>query len=564
MTDRNQFAGALLDALGAPNNDSTLGFLVAWMAREGTSAANNPLATTEPAPGATDFNSVGVKNYPDEATGVQATVATLEGGYPGIVGDLRAGDGGAAGQEHAELSKWSGGGYDTIGAGGPNAPIPQGDHMSGESWLSSFGQGVGQIIVDLLTIVGLGLGGGQAAAAPELLNLEQDAFKVNQTRILTPDQLAAAVLKNQIDGTQAQQEATLSGLNESRFGVLLETIGNPPGPQELLTMLRRGTINEGSAVQGLRESYLRNEWVPFLLDLVAEILSTDEAVTAAVQNHLAYDDAATAAQRNGVGRDVFDVMYQNAGNPPGPQQMLALWVRGYVDEATVDQALRESRLKDKYIDAIKKLAIRKIPLRSVVQLLNAGAINDAQATQYLKELGYSDADTAALIAGHKATGTTAQKELSVSAIRQLFTDNLIDGTEAVQDLVAIKYDPVAAQQLVSLWSTETARAVRTNGISRTRSLYEARHIDRQTASNTLDRLAVPPGLRDQMLATWDLGIASVVKTLTPTDICGAGRLGVFQPSEVLSRLQAEGYSADDALTFAYVHRGIAQPSTTGA
>ena len=61
--------------MGAPLTDRNVYFLVAWMDMEGTSAKWNPLATTTRGSGASDFNSVGVKNYPNDAIGM------VEGGF---------------------------------------------------------------------------------------------------------------------------------------------------------------------------------------------------------------------------------------------------------------------------------------------------------------------------------------------------------------------------------------------------------------------------------------------------------------------------------------------------
>lgn len=67
-------------------------FLGAWQLAEGGTAAFNPLNTTEPWAGATNYNSVGVKNYRTGSDGIAATVATLlNGHYTNIVHDLRDG-----------------------------------------------------------------------------------------------------------------------------------------------------------------------------------------------------------------------------------------------------------------------------------------------------------------------------------------------------------------------------------------------------------------------------------------------------------------------------------------
>ena len=58
----------------------------AWQKAEGGTARFNAWNTTEPWPGATNYNPQGVKNYPNAATGTAATVATLKNGlYPRMV-----------------------------------------------------------------------------------------------------------------------------------------------------------------------------------------------------------------------------------------------------------------------------------------------------------------------------------------------------------------------------------------------------------------------------------------------------------------------------------------------
>src|SRR5215469_8840080 len=82
----------LLRAIHAKGNTQNRRLLQAWAKCEGGTATYNPLNTTEPWPGATDYNAVGVKNYPNGAAGIAATAATLVNGhYDGIVHDLRAG-----------------------------------------------------------------------------------------------------------------------------------------------------------------------------------------------------------------------------------------------------------------------------------------------------------------------------------------------------------------------------------------------------------------------------------------------------------------------------------------
>ena len=82
----------LLHAIHAPYTRPNRALLAAWERAEGGTACFNPLNTTEPWKGATDYNDAGVKNYPNGGAGIAATAATLVNGhYEGIVKDLRNG-----------------------------------------------------------------------------------------------------------------------------------------------------------------------------------------------------------------------------------------------------------------------------------------------------------------------------------------------------------------------------------------------------------------------------------------------------------------------------------------
>ena len=81
-----QFAVALLRQGQWPVSGNNVCALMAWEAAEGGhfvagASRYNPLNTTQSMPGDSIFNSVGVRNYPDWATGLTATTQTLSLGF---------------------------------------------------------------------------------------------------------------------------------------------------------------------------------------------------------------------------------------------------------------------------------------------------------------------------------------------------------------------------------------------------------------------------------------------------------------------------------------------------
>lgn len=113
--DRARFYRRLLEKLDAPRNEKNLAALTAWGECEGSDAAFNPLDTTQHADGATPYNTFGdppnemhVWNYPNEDTGLRATVETLRNGhYPHILAALKEGNGRVCfGEARAEMHTW--------------------------------------------------------------------------------------------------------------------------------------------------------------------------------------------------------------------------------------------------------------------------------------------------------------------------------------------------------------------------------------------------------------------------------------------------------------------------
>lgn len=102
----NDWPGRLLAGIGAPVTRGNMVFIRLWEQAEGSKARWNPLATSLPAPGATDFNSHGVKHYPSEQVGLDATITTLRHPrYTAVVEALKSGDANAAARAVVE-SKW--------------------------------------------------------------------------------------------------------------------------------------------------------------------------------------------------------------------------------------------------------------------------------------------------------------------------------------------------------------------------------------------------------------------------------------------------------------------------
>lgn len=108
--DPLQFSKDVLSRIGAPHTEQNLAVMQAWIKAEGTRAQFNPLATTRRAEGATNFNSVGVKNFVSYEQGVETTVGAITNGlYDHVIAALRRGNDAFAVADAIANSKWGSG-----------------------------------------------------------------------------------------------------------------------------------------------------------------------------------------------------------------------------------------------------------------------------------------------------------------------------------------------------------------------------------------------------------------------------------------------------------------------
>lgn len=141
---REQWAKDFLIRMGNPiPSQDVIDWVVGWTVYEtvaNSGAKYNLLNTTQNMPGATDFNSVGVKNYTSYAQGIQANQLTVQNGRYGFLSqalftnDIKSLNPPTAGVQ-SDLHTWCGGcgygvGFSGMGPAHRNDAFDYGDATS--------------------------------------------------------------------------------------------------------------------------------------------------------------------------------------------------------------------------------------------------------------------------------------------------------------------------------------------------------------------------------------------------------------------------------------------------
>jgi hypothetical protein len=403
----------------------------------------------------------------------------------------------------------------------------------------------------------------QAAADAKKLGIDGARFAQlveNSTPRLTPADLAQLVIRAGISQSDAEAEAFRSGLDPDRFDKLLKIAADAPGPQQLAEALRRGIITEDSGgagtvsfLQGIREGRLGTQWAPMLKALAVQWPTPADALEALLEGQISESQAKALYERFGGDPEFFTMLFNTRGNAPTPVEALDLLNRGIIAErgtgpaaTSYEQAFLEGPWRNKWLEPFLGLRVYVTPPRSVVAQLNNGSITPERAAQELAKSGLDKQSIAEYI--HEGTQVTvkADKDLTDSAVTELYTDGVIERADALNLWEALGYSKESANLKGTLADLRQAIAQARATVSRVHTLYVGHKIKREAAVKVLNDLAIPDKQVTAMLANWDIEAGVNIRQLTESQIVQAWVRTVIDQSEAMDELQTIGYTPYDA------------------
>lgn len=367
-------------------------------------------------------------------------------------------------------------------------------------------------------------------------------------RLVSIQEAAAMANRDIVTEAQGRAIARQNGYTDADFDMYNLLGGEPPDTTALILAWRRGIINESDVDRALVQGPLRKEWIPVVKQLQFVPLDPQELANAVNQGHMDLVTATAVAEQSGLRPADFQVIIDNAGIPPGPQEALDWISRGIITEDDFRTIFLESRIKNKYINLYLKARTTILTMAEIRSLFSKGVMTQAQALQRLGERGYTAEDAGIILAGASVDKTQSTKDLTQAQTVRLYTDRLIDHDAAMAMLTALGYDDQEAGFILSIADVDRELKFVNASVSRIHNLLIARRISTGEASSALDRLQVPPAARDDLLRIWQVDLDVSTKDLTTAEVIAATKLGVFLTGPAFNKLQGQGYASDDALT----------------
>jgi hypothetical protein len=364
--------------------------------------------------------------------------------------------------------------------------------------------------------------------------------------LLAPADLALMALRGIITEDEGRAEAARGGVIPEHFDRLVLATGEPPGPESLMMAMRRGFIDQTRFAHGIRQSRIRNEWIDVMDKLRFSPMSVADAINAQIRGYIPETEARSIALQNGLEAEHFDPLLKSAGRPPGHMEMIQLQRRGLVTQAQVDQAVRESDLKDKYVPVVRGLAVHLPPERLLVTMIQHGAIGTKEGLHLLEEIGFTPDIAQAVVKTGAAQRTAGHKAIALGQVTELFEDHAIDKAKAEQLVKDLGYPAEDVPLILQIAELKRHRKWRDQAVSAIRTGYLKGKFTEQEAQGELAAVGLPAAEVTFLMRLWAIERKATRRQLTEAQIIHGMRQSAITPQDADRLLQQLGYDAGDA------------------
>lgn len=378
-------------------------------------------------------------------------------------------------------------------------------------------------------------------------------------------------------------EAAKNGINATRFQALLEGAVTWPDLASLWALRLRGLISEADALRALERQGIVDGMRAPLLELSRTLLSPADAALAVLRTEISQADGERIAAASGVAIEDFNTLVANTGEPLGLEQLLEAFRRGFIDQARLDRGIRQSRVRNEWIDVAQRLRFEPMGTADAVEAVVRNYITSAEGAAIAAQNGLEPAHWPVLLESHGRPPGHAQmlellrrghvteaevdqavresdiKDKYVPTLRGL-TERLpaerlivtlvqhaaMDPTEAHRLLIEQGYSATVAAAIVKGGTVQRTAGHKTLALTAILDLYETHAIDGAKARELIMALGYPAEDVALLLALQDVK-REVAYRAQAINATRAGYLaGHVDEAEAEGELHAEGVSPAQA------------------
>ena len=234
-------------------------------------------------------------------------------------------------------------------------------------------------------------------------------------------------------------------------------------------------------------------------------------------------------------------------------QLQNAWKYNIIDENKFKEYLYKLGYKDEEIkilvDLTKVTKIEKerdLTKSEILRAYRYNKIGREEAINYLIRLGYDKKEAELLLRIEDYNRVRRIEGLSRALVRRMYLRGVIDDYEAMNLLKELGYTDEAINRILELWKVEKERRKPKIPLSVIRLAFMYNIIDANKVKQYLQSLNYPDNIIDLYIKVWSRQRERIHRKLSPTTITNLLRYNVISEEEAIEHLRKIGYTREDA------------------
>ena len=359
-----------------------------------------------------------------------------------------------------------------------------------------------------------------------------DTVRSNPHMLPDVGTIAQKVASQRIGAPEGIDAIAAQGIDNGWAQQLVSLATSFPTMTDALEMLRRGIITSDQLALWGAFNSIPEDIVGLYLKLETSPISIADAALAVLRGNLTQAQGEAIATENGFTAESFQTIINNTGEPPGTEQLLEAYRRGFIDQATLERGILQSRYRNEWIPVIEKLRYAPMSTADAVDAVVQNHLTAAQAASIADQNGLDPGVVDTLIA-------TAGSPLSRTEMSDLYNRGLATEAEFNQALNESRLKPKYTAHAFQLRTriaqpSELSRAVLNGTMSKKDAVAKAMESGYATDDATL-------------LVNSD--VAEKTKTYRDKVVTSIETLyldGIMSSADATSGIIAMGYDAAEA------------------
>lgn len=279
--------------------------------------------------------------------------------------------------------------------------------------------------------IAFGASGAANAISQVLSNYLADSVRaiVSKDPLLAPppETLAEMGAKGFMDLQTVFALSAGQGYSETITAQLIAAAKAYPDVTTMLEMLRRNLISVNDAQLFMQHAGIPVELHGQFLTLRDIVLAPADLADMVVRGIKTLPDAEKIAAQSGVSASDFNALVLDTGEPLGLQQMLEAYRRGFINQARLVHGIRQSRIRDEWVDVAEKLRFEPMSVADAVNAVVQNHMDQGTGNRIAEENGLAPGNFDILY-------ETAGEPLSRTELEELYNRGLVTEAEVKQGL----------------------------------------------------------------------------------------------------------------------------------